>query len=99
MEKYVFRLQKICWYWGICLNARGGKKIKPKSKQIFPNGPLDRIVTDTWELFNLYIQNLFNSSKKYVCIYSSNVDKKYSKYVRHRKFTDWINKLFQMNVK
>lgn len=26
------------------------KKIKPKSKQIFPNGPLDRIVADTCEL-------------------------------------------------
>lgn len=34
----------------ICLIDRGGIKIKPKSKQIFPNGPLDRIVADTWEL-------------------------------------------------
>jgi len=43
-------------------------------------------------VFNLYMQNLFNSSKKYICIYSSNVDKKWDKHVRHRKFTDWINK-------
>ena len=43
-------------------------------------------------IFNLYMQNLFNSSKKYVCIYSSNFDKKWAKHVRHRKFTDWINK-------
>ena len=43
-------------------------------------------------VFNLYMKNLFNSSKKYVCIYSSNVDKKWARHVRHRKFTDWINK-------
>ena len=43
-------------------------------------------------VFNLYMKNLFNSSKKYVCIYSSNFDKKWAKHVRHRKFTDWINK-------
>ena len=43
-------------------------------------------------VFNLYMQNLFNSSKKYVIIYSSNVDKKWEKHVRHRKFTDWIDK-------
>jgi len=43
-------------------------------------------------VFNLYMKNLFNSSQKYVCIYSSNVDKKWARHVRHRKFTDWINK-------
>jgi hypothetical protein len=43
-------------------------------------------------VFSLYMQNLFNSSKKYVCIYSSNVNKKWSEHVRHRKFTDWIDK-------
>lgn len=43
-------------------------------------------------VFNLYMQNLFNSSKKYVCIYSSDVDKKWAKHVRHREFTKWINK-------
>ena len=43
-------------------------------------------------VFNLYMKNLFNSSKKYVCIYSSNLDKKWAKHVRHRKFTDWIKK-------
>lgn len=43
-------------------------------------------------VFNLYMKNLFSSSKKYVCIYSSNVYKKWDKHVRHRKFTDWIDK-------
>lgn len=37
--------------------------------------------------------NLFNSSNKYVCIYSSNYEKKGgAKHVRHRKFTNWIDK-------
>ena len=77
MEKYVFRLQKICWYWGICLNARGGKKIKPKSKQIFPNGPLDRIVTDTWELPEylkikaqyIWVLDIIDYFNKYILLY------------------------------
>ena len=43
-------------------------------------------------VFNLYMQNLFNSSNKYVCIYSSNIDMKWSSHVRHRKFTNWIAK-------
>ena len=43
-------------------------------------------------VFNLYMQNLFNSSNKYVCIYSSNIDMKWAPHVRHRKFTDWIDK-------
>jgi len=42
--------------------------------------------------FNIYMHNLFNSSKRYVCIYSSKVDKKWDKHVRHRKFTEWIKK-------
>ena len=40
------------------------------------------------------MNNLFNSSKKYVIIYSSNIDSskmKSGEYVKHRKFTDWIN--------
>ena len=45
--------------------------------------------------FDLYMNNLFNSSKKYVIIYSSNIDSRRSKsgkYVKHRKFTEWINR-------
>ena len=45
--------------------------------------------------FDLYMKNLFNSSNKYIIIYSSNIDSKYrksGKYVKHRKFTDWIDK-------
>ena len=36
------------------------------------------------------MKNLFNSSLKYVCIYSSNFYKAGAKHVKHRKFTDWI---------
>lgn len=51
------------------------------------------------EVFNEYMQNLFISSNKYVCIYSSNFNKKSARYVRHRKFTDWIDKYMFKNWK
>ena len=52
------------------------------------------------DAFHLYMQNLFNSSNKYVCIYSSNFNKKGgAKHVKHRKFTDWINKYLAKNWK
>ena len=41
-------------------------------------------------VFNLYMKNLFESSNKYVCIYSNNIEKKASGHVRFRKFTVWI---------
>ena len=40
----------------------------------------------------VYMKYIFNSSKKYVCIYSSNINKKWDKHFRHRKFNDWIDK-------
>ena len=43
-------------------------------------------------VFNLYMKNLFESSNKYVCIYSNNIEKKASGHVRFRKFTVWIEK-------
>ena len=42
--------------------------------------------------FNLYMKNLFESSNRYVCIYSNNKEKKASGHVRCRKFTAWIEK-------
>ena len=44
------------------------------------------------DVFNSYMQNLFNSSNKYVCIYSSNINEGWGYHVKHRKFTDWIDK-------
>lgn len=46
------------------------------------------------DIFNLYMQRLFNSALKYVCIYSSNyeMEKTNAAHVRHRNFTKWIEK-------
>ena len=44
------------------------------------------------KVYNKYMHNLFKSSNKYVCIYSSNIDIGWAPHVRHRKFTDWIDK-------
>jgi len=41
-------------------------------------------------IFSNYINNLFNSSSKYVIIYSSNKDEYHGGHVKHRKFTDFI---------
>ena len=49
------------------------------------------------EVYEKYMNNLFISSKKFVLIYSSNFDGKYSNitpHVRHRCFSDWIDKNF-----
>ena len=51
------------------------------------------------EVFNSYMQNLFDSSKKYVCIYSSNFNRPSRRWVRHRKFTNWIDKYMSRNWK
>lgn len=47
------------------------------------------------EVFDTYMRKLFNSSTKYVLIYSSNYDKMIAKHVKSRKFTDWID----LNIK
>lgn len=44
------------------------------------------------EIYEQYMRRLFSSSKKYVCIYSSNFEQKFTVHVKHRKFTDWIDK-------
>lgn len=45
------------------------------------------------QIFKIYMSRLFESSKKFVVIYSSNTDqnsKFQAAHVRHRKFTKWI---------
>lgn len=42
------------------------------------------------EIFESYMMDLFNSSSKYVIIYSSNFDDQIIPHVKHRRFTDWI---------
>ncbi len=46
-------------------------------------------------IFSEYMKNLFNASKCYVVIYSSNFDSdpsEWAEHVRHRNFTQWIDK-------
>ena len=41
--------------------------------------------------FETYMKNLFRVSRKYVIVYSSNVDKEHLlAHVKHRRFTDWV---------
>ncbi|MDO8657397.1 MAG: hypothetical protein Q7K55_01555 [Candidatus Levybacteria bacterium] len=44
------------------------------------------------DIFNLHMEHLFNSSNKYVIIYSSNKNSAQKYHVRHRNFTDWVSK-------
>ena len=43
------------------------------------------------DIFDSYMRNLFDSSDKYVIIYSCDFDKNHATHVRCRKFSDWIN--------
>jgi SAM-dependent methyltransferase len=45
------------------------------------------------DVFDSYMRELFARAERFVCIYSSNEDRRWpDKHVRHRKFTDWIEK-------
>jgi cyclopropane fatty-acyl-phospholipid synthase-like methyltransferase len=47
------------------------------------------------EIFESYMRRLFSAAERYVIIYSSNTDKNRKirpPHVRHRKFTDWVDK-------
>lgn len=43
------------------------------------------------DVYEEYMRRLFDSSRKYVCIYSSNFEKQMEKHVKCRRFSDWIN--------
>lgn len=48
------------------------------------------------DVFNDYMCNLFDSSKLYVIIYSSNTDYLHivtSTHIKHRKFSDWVEQM------
>ena len=52
------------------------------------------------DVYDVYMNNLFKSSNKYIIIYSSNLDGKKIKtgrYVKHRIFTDWIKRYMSKN--
>lgn len=42
-------------------------------------------------VYEEYMERLFSSSERYICIYSSNFEKRSAVHVRNRKFTDWID--------
>ena len=45
------------------------------------------------EVFDAYMRNLFDFAGRYVCVYSSNTDRRtLHRHVRHRRFTDWIER-------
>ena len=44
------------------------------------------------KVFELYMNNLFKASKEFVIIYASNRNQEWCEHVKHRKFTDWIEK-------
>jgi glycosyltransferase involved in cell wall biosynthesis len=44
------------------------------------------------DVFDEYMNNLFNHSSKYIIIYASNFDEVLCSHVKHRKFTNWIEK-------
>ncbi|MCR4328916.1 MAG: class I SAM-dependent methyltransferase [Candidatus Roizmanbacteria bacterium] len=43
------------------------------------------------QVYEAYMTHLFKAAKSYVIIYSSNFDKKFSSYERHRAFVPWID--------
>lgn len=44
------------------------------------------------DIFDKYMTHLFNSSKQYVIIYAWDVEGKQRNHIKHRKFTNWIQK-------
>lgn len=47
------------------------------------------------EIYESYMEQLFLSSMRFVCIYSNNDDKKYAKHVRCRRFTEYVSSNFK----
>jgi len=44
-------------------------------------------------VFELYMEQLFTASRKFVIVYSSNTERKSEAvHVKHRKFTDWVER-------
>ena len=46
------------------------------------------------DIYENYLKELFNSSKKWVVIYSCNFDKEHTQHVKCRKFTTFVEKNF-----
>ena len=46
------------------------------------------------DVFEIYMHNLFESAERYVCIYSSNEERRTALHVKRRKFTDYVEERF-----
>lgn len=44
------------------------------------------------EVFDDYMTRLFAAGRRFVVIYSSNHDEPFAAYLRHRRFTDWVER-------
>lgn len=47
------------------------------------------------KVYQIYMDRLFSSSTKYVCIYSCNYDDNFAEHVRCRRFTDYVKNNFK----
>jgi SAM-dependent methyltransferase len=75
------------------LNSTNLGEAKFKSDLVISLDVIFHLVED--DVFNTYMGNLFNVSSKYVIIYSSNYEAKTNvSHVRHRHFTDYIEKKY-----
>lgn len=67
-------------------------KIEDKAELALSLDVIYHLVEDS--VFATYMKNLFSSSQKFVCIYSSNFDDRKTSHVKHREFTKYISKNF-----
>lgn len=72
----------------------GGRKfINPRKDMAVSLDVLYHLVED--KVYECYMNNLFASSSKYACIYSSNYEKEQdSSYIRRRNFTKYVEEQF-----
>ena len=66
------------------------KKENIKTELVLSLDVLFHLIED--EVFENYMNDIFNSATKYVIIYASNYDDHFAPHVKCRKFTNWIEK-------
>ena len=70
-----------------------GEKVDMKCDLALSLDVIYHLIED--DAYENYMNNLFSSSKRYVCIYSCNYDEDYALHVKCRKFSSWIEKNLQ----
>jgi SAM-dependent methyltransferase len=87
-EKFVDDISK--FFFTIEQFAHSKKDFCEKIELVLSLDVIYHLIED--DVFDEYMGNLFNSSSKYIMIYASNFDEILSQHVKHRKFTNWIEK-------